>query len=190
MGLFDFMRNAGKKVLHGKDDVEDVRRYLTEHGVSTRDVTVMVDGGKVTLMGWVPTIDIKEKTVLLAGNIEGIAKVDDRLHVGVRPGATTVPNPATTAAAKPAAPHVPGSTLGTGTGKVALSPDETAGSSAPQWQSRTYTVEKGDTLSQIARKFYGDASDYPLIFEANKPMLSDPDKIYPGQVLRIPAQRT
>ena len=49
-----------------------------------------------------------------------------------------------------------------------------------------YTVERGDTLSAIAKKFYGKASAYPKIFEANKPMLTDPDKIYPGQVLRIP----
>ena len=50
-----------------------------------------------------------------------------------------------------------------------------------------HTVEKGDWLSKIAKKHYGDANKYMLIFEANKPMLSDPDKIYPGQVLRIPA---
>ena len=50
-----------------------------------------------------------------------------------------------------------------------------------------HTVESGDTLSAIARKVYGDANKYPVIFEANKPMLSNPDRIYPGQVLRIPA---
>ncbi len=50
-----------------------------------------------------------------------------------------------------------------------------------------HTVEKGDTLSKIAKKVYGNAMKYPVIFEANKPMLTDPDKIYPGQVLRIPA---
>lgn len=49
-----------------------------------------------------------------------------------------------------------------------------------------YTVQKGDSLSKIAKQFLGDAMKYPVIFEANKPMLSDPDKIYPGQTLRIP----
>ena len=180
MGIFDFIKNAGNKVLKRNkdeqaDDIEDVRQHLAAHGVATKDVTIMVDGDKVTLMGWVPSMDVKEKTVLLAGNIDGIGKVDDRLHVGARPAATTT----TTASTG-------GSTLGTGTGKVNMSADETG---SPQWQSRTYTVEKGDTLSKIAKQFYGDASDYPIIFEANKPMLSDPDKIYPGQVLRIPAQR-
>lgn len=53
-------------------------------------------------------------------------------------------------------------------------------------QAQFYTVVSGDSLSKIAKKYYGNAMKYPVIFEANKPMLSDPDKIYPGQVLRIP----
>ncbi|MBR4736195.1 MAG: peptidoglycan-binding protein LysM [Rhodocyclaceae bacterium] len=54
-------------------------------------------------------------------------------------------------------------------------------------ETRYHDVVKGDTLSAIAKQYYGDASKYPVIFEANKPMLSHPDKIYPGQKLRIPA---
>jgi nucleoid-associated protein YgaU len=54
-------------------------------------------------------------------------------------------------------------------------------------ESKWYTVKSGDTLSAIAKSQCGDASAYPKIFEANKPMLTSPDKIYPGQVLRIPA---
>ena len=50
-----------------------------------------------------------------------------------------------------------------------------------------HTVVRGDTLSRIAKTVYGDAMKYPVIFEANKPMLKHPDKIYPGQVLRIPS---
>jgi len=56
--------------------------------------------------------------------------------------------------------------------------------SAPEAQY--YTVVSGDTLSKISRQYYGDANKYPQIFEANKPMLSNPDRIYPGQNLRIP----
>jgi nucleoid-associated protein YgaU len=52
--------------------------------------------------------------------------------------------------------------------------------------SNFYTVKKGDTLSKIAKAEYGDANKYAAIFDANKPMLKHPDKIYPGQVLRIP----
>lgn len=49
-----------------------------------------------------------------------------------------------------------------------------------------HDVAKGDTLSAISKKYYGDANKYQAIFEANRPMLSHPDKIYPGQKLRIP----
>lgn len=49
-----------------------------------------------------------------------------------------------------------------------------------------YTVVKGDTLSRIAKQFYGSAQKYNRIFEANRPLLQHPDRIYPGQVLRIP----
>ena len=53
--------------------------------------------------------------------------------------------------------------------------------------SQFHDVVSGDTLSAISKKYYGDANKYMAIFEANKPMLSDPNKIYPGQKLRIPA---
>ena len=56
----------------------------------------------------------------------------------------------------------------------------------PAPEKQFYTVKKGDYLSKIAKQVYGDARKYPLIFEANKPMLKDPDLIYPGQVLVIP----
>ena len=57
----------------------------------------------------------------------------------------------------------------------------------PEPEAQYHDVVRGDTLSAIAKKYYGDAGKYPKIFEANKPMLSHPDKIYPGQKLRIPA---
>jgi nucleoid-associated protein YgaU len=57
---------------------------------------------------------------------------------------------------------------------------------APAPEAALYTVKSGDGLSKIAKVHYGDASKYPVIFEANKPMLKDPNKIYPRQVLRIP----
>lgn len=56
----------------------------------------------------------------------------------------------------------------------------------PEPESKFYTVESGDNLSKIAQEFYGDANQYLKIFEANKPMLKEPDEIFPGQVLRIP----
>jgi nucleoid-associated protein YgaU len=57
----------------------------------------------------------------------------------------------------------------------------------PEEESKFHTVKKGEYLSLIAKQYYGDAMKYPVIFEANRPMLTDPNLIYPGQVLRIPA---
>jgi nucleoid-associated protein YgaU len=68
----------------------------------------------------------------------------------------------------------------------------TVDSSLPQPQAaaapaaRTYTVKSGDTLSKIAKEFYGNANDYNKIFEANKDQLNSPDKINVGQELKIP----
>ena len=56
----------------------------------------------------------------------------------------------------------------------------------PEPESKFYTVKSGDNLSKISKEMYGDANQYPKIFEANKPMLKSPDEIFPGQVLRIP----
>ena len=57
----------------------------------------------------------------------------------------------------------------------------------PEPEAQYHDVVRGDTLSAISKKYYGDANKYNTIFEANKPMLSNPDRIYPGQKLRIPA---
>ncbi|GLK67812.1 peptidoglycan-binding protein LysM [Hansschlegelia plantiphila] len=76
-----------------------------------------------------------------------------------------------------------GNTLGTAKVEDAITVDQ------PAADSKFYTVQKGDNLSKIAEAQYGKghAGRYKDIFEANKPMLKDPDKIYPGQMLRIPA---
>ena len=64
--------------------------------------------------------------------------------------------------------------------------DDQISVTTPAPEARFVTVKKGDTLSAIAKAEYGNANAYMKIFEANKPMLSHPDKIYPGQVLRVP----
>ncbi len=56
----------------------------------------------------------------------------------------------------------------------------------PEPESQWHVVVSGDNLSKIAKQFYDNPNKYPVIFEANRPMLSHPDKIYPGQMLRIP----
>jgi len=75
-----------------------------------------------------------------------------------------------------------GNVAGVGAVKDMMTVDQ----SAPE--ATYYTVVSGDTLSKISKTNYGDPNKYMVIFEANKPMLSDPNKIYPGQVLRIPPQ--
>ena len=57
---------------------------------------------------------------------------------------------------------------------------------SPEPESQWHVVVSGDNLSKISKAFYGTPNKYPQIFEANQPMLTHPDKIYPGQVLRIP----
>ena len=62
-----------------------------------------------------------------------------------------------------------------------------SGSSSTASSERTYQVQAGDTLSKIAKQEYGDANQWRRIYDANKDLLKDPDKIYPGQTLKIPA---
>ena len=65
-------------------------------------------------------------------------------------------------------------------------PAQAQGASVSRVQQRTYTVKPGDSLSKISKELYGNASEYMKIFEANRDVLSDPNKISPGQTLKIP----
>jgi nucleoid-associated protein YgaU len=70
--------------------------------------------------------------------------------------------------------------------------DQNAQASAPQPPTpkpaqRSYTVQSGDSLSKISKQFYGTANEYMKIFEANRDVINDPNKISPGQTLKIPA---
>ena len=170
MGLIQFAKKVGRKLGIGDDDdkkvqgqgpqqgqhptaqqareLQDRRKAAALHklvqdmGFKVQDLGVRVDDDKVTLTGQAPSQEIREKIVLLVGNVEGIGSVDDNLKVA---------------------------------------------QAAPEAQY--YEVKSGDTLSKIAKQFYGDANKYNQIFEANRPMLKDPDEIYPGQRLRIPAEQ-
>jgi nucleoid-associated protein YgaU len=83
----------------------------------------------------------------------------------------------TTPAAKPSAPDFSNVQSGSST---AAAPAASA--------DQTYTVASGDTLSKIAKKFYGNANAWNTIFQANKDQIKNPDMIHPGQVLKIPAK--
>lgn len=165
MGLFDFVKDAGRKIgmfggrkaadaekakeeaaaaAKGADTEQalarDIRAAVLSY-VEIRDLDVDVDGEQATLAGSARTQEEREKAVLVAGNTLGIARVDDRIVVAV--------------------------------------------AEAP---AQYYTVVRGDTLGEISKRFYGDAKRYNEIFDANRPMLEHPDRIYPGQVLRIPTR--
>jgi nucleoid-associated protein YgaU len=165
MGLIDFVRDAGEKLFgRGKAEAamkesksdpsneakvqaanaaagDAILEYVKSQNLSATGLTVTFDGATATttVYGVAPDQATREKIVLAAGNVAGVAQVKDMMSVD---------------------------------------------QSAPEAQY--YTVVSGDTLSKIAKQFYGDANQYPKIFEANKPMLTHPDKIYPGQKLRIP----
>ena len=179
MGFFDFMKDAGDKILgRDGDKPDDVTKPLSTHmrenGIDPSGIDFTFQGGTVTLSGTVDSQDDREKAVLVAGNVHGVERVEDRLRVARKDADfSRVSGGADTAAGRPGASQTVG--------------HASAGSGGNgDWTSRTYTVKSGDTLSGIARDQYGDAGKYQRIFEANQPMLKDPDRIYPGQVLRIP----
>lgn len=160
MGLFSFLKNAGAKLFGNvaeKNDAEEavkdaaaaealrqqkisaLNAVVNASGICISDLSIDLQDDTVTVYGTAETVADKEKVVLMLGNTDGIATVDDRMSVV-----------------------------------------------APEPESDFYVVKSGDSLSKIAKEFYGDMMKYPIIFEANKPMLTDPDLIYPGQVLRVP----
>jgi nucleoid-associated protein YgaU len=167
MGFFDFMSGAGENRITDKVEVsqdrlnelrqQNISKSIAELDIAGEQVKVSVSGEVATLTGTAPSQESMEKIVLCAGNQHGIGKVDCRVQVEASPAN--------------AAP-----------GKVPGPAPQQAAQSEPTF----YTVKSGDTLGKIAAQVYRDAGKYPVIFEANKPMLKDPNKIYPGQSLRIP----
>jgi nucleoid-associated protein YgaU len=166
MGIFDFVKKVGNKLGIGDEDTppsaEALKKELDSNKLGTENVDVSVSGDKVVLKGVVADQSIFEKAVIAVGNTLGVSKVEaGELKVAPESGVKLDPGIDITELIKKAIP--------------AANP-------------KFYTVKKGDNLSKIAEGQYGkgSASKYKLIFEANKPMLKHPDKIYPGQVLRIP----
>ena len=158
MGIFDFIKDAGASVFGGDDDATEPTKPLSQH---LRDHGISPDGLKFAF---------SNEKVTVSGNVAS-QELREKIVtiIGNVKGVAAVEDQITVGAAPPAAGAVVG---GAPVGS--------------DWTSRTYTVQSGDTLSKIAREMYGNASKYTKIFEANTPMLKDPDKIYPGQVLRIP----
>ncbi len=183
MGLFNFLRDVGAKLVgapgaFAAPTPEALKAELDRLGLPSAGVSIKVDGEAVHLTGSVPDAATREKIVLAVGNVQGVSKVDDQLQGGEAPG--SVGGVLSGMANLPAGAASTQAAGGMVSGATPQPVEQGPGGSA------FYTVQKGDTLSAIARTQYGDANAYPRIFEANKPMLDSPDKIYPGQVLRIP----
>ena len=146
MGIFDFLKNMGRDV-DGEtaqsitDDLNSKLPNLIE------DLSVTFEDGTVTLSGEASSAEVREKAILLAGNVKGVEKVED--------GHLTVAEAEAEAEAE--------------------APEPTF-----------YTVQRGDSLSKIAKAHYGDAGKWNEVFEANRGIIDDPDLIHPGQQIRIP----
>ncbi|WP_299906467.1 peptidoglycan-binding protein LysM [uncultured Paracoccus sp.] len=190
MALWDFVKDAGKSIFGSEAEAAEAKpsgpaldeatkakvaaleAEVKRLGLDSGDVHLRLRGDTVIVESKGADRETMEKLILAVGNIKGIAHVEADL-----PGAPAAPAPkaeapkAGTATAKPAAEQA-----------AAPKPAPQPAASAPVF----HTVAKGETLSAIAKKYLGNANKYNAIFEANRPMLSDPDKIYPGQTLRIP----
>jgi nucleoid-associated protein YgaU len=121
-----------------------------------------------------------DASAALAKTLSALGLPLDDLSIQVKGDVATVSGKAKSQADREKAVLVVGNTMG-----IAQVDDQIT-VEQPEPEATYYTVQRGDTLSKIAREHYGNASKYPVIFEANQPMLKDPDKIYPGQKLRIP----
>ena len=160
------LADAFKKMTGGgskpqADTVKGPTAVLREAGIDTSCLSCKVNmDGSITVSG---TVDNDAKRQEVISSLEGmpnISSVMNELNVGVAEPGPVVEAPAV--AEQPAAEEVPASS------------------------GRTYTVQSGDTLWKISQEMYGDGSKYMKIFEANTPMLENPDRIFSGQELTIP----
>ena len=103
------------------------------------------------------------------------------LDVSVEDGVATISGQADSAEAMEKAVLMAGNVQGIGEVRA-----DGLKAPAPVQEVQYYEIQSGDTLSAIAKKYYGNASDYPRIFEANREVIKDANLIYPGQKIRIP----
>lgn len=157
MGLISFIKDAGLK-LFGKSDAEKNEEKAEQIINHLKSYGFTTAGIKIS---------VNDETVILTGQIDTIANKNKIIvAAGNVEGISKVEDRLT----------VLQTATGTRVGEV----------KPPEPEKQFYTVVPGDTLSKISKQVYGNANKYPIIFEANKPMLKHPDKIYPGQVLVIP----
>ena len=161
--LMDFAKHIGRKVFDTDAEAADeVLRYLQSDNPGVDTLRVAYDDGVVTLTGRAADVAAKEKIVLMAGNVEGVERVD-------ADGVSVIE----------VVPQQAGSSESEDSPAAALPP-------AAEEATQFYVIQSGDTLYKIASDFYGNGMKYPALFEANREVIQDPDKIYPGQKIRIP----
>lgn len=160
------------------------------------NLTVQFDDGVVTLAGDCDTTKTRDKAILMAGNVEDVKDVKSEGLRVPQEGAPAAPAPAAGPEPTPAPasnPLAAAGSVGQAASRAAAPPSAVPATqpSAPQAQpaaaEQTYTIQSGDSLSKIAKQFYGDANKYMVIFNANKDVLKNPDTIFPGQEIKIPA---
>ena len=164
MGLLDFLKDAGENLFKGgADEGEQIKdKIQRDLGSNVSLSRVEFNNGRVALHGEAKSVAAKEKAALIAGNVKGVSAVsDDGLLV------------------KGAAPKVGAPSLGGASARAA------APAAA---RTQYYTIQSGDSLSKIAQEKYGEMDKWKGLFAANKEVIQDPDKIYPGQVIRIPPE--
>jgi nucleoid-associated protein YgaU len=156
MGLFSFLKGSGAKLLNKKEE-ETIKTASPEEALNIRKEAMLKAVTDLNLPVQNLSLDINGETVTVWGQAE--TQMAKELTV---------------------------LTLGNNVGISSVDDRMSVIATDPEPEAVFYEVKSGDTLSKIAKAQYGNASKYNAIFEANKPMLTDPDKIYPGQVLRIP----
>ena len=165
MGLFSFIKDAGAKLFGGKTTAEEAAEVAADKAEEHAEAVAA------------------EKAKAEASIVETIGDLDlhvENLHVSLEGDTAIISGKAHDQATKEKVVLVVGNTSG-----IAMV-DDRMDVEHKEPEAQFHTVAKGDTLGKIAKQYYGNAMKYPVIFEANKPMLKDPNLIYPGQVLRIP----
>lgn len=162
MGLLSFIKEAGQKLFNREPDKPDA-------GATSNDVGTLNDTAGKAILDYIRSQNLSAENL----NVTFDGNTSTATVSGEAPDQATREKIVLCCGNVTSVEHVN---------------DQMTVAGAAQAAARFYTVKSGDTLSKISKEMYGDANQYTRIFEANKPMLSHPDKIYPGQMLRIPEQ--
>ena len=190
MGVFDFVRNAGAKIGIGKSTDEIAAEEQAELDAAAAEAAAQRNKKREKIRARAAekrSAENAEKRAEARKSVELEKYVRDMgldmtgLDIRFDDGTAYIDGEATDAATKERIILAIGNCQGVAKVDESITIAQDDGS-----ESEMYVVEKGDTLWAIATAAYGDGNRYPEIFEANKPMLKDPDEIFPGQVLRIP----